>query len=1517
MGEVRRVAAVAGICMALTFGALADSVDLSGHVYEGEVREVIGPLAGVTVNLYVSNDAMILGERALSTTTDERGYYHLHLRNSEGAEFFHIVQTNLPGYTSVASHTVGGTCVSADWIRYDLGQLLTGLTADNNFYDRSDNRPPTACDDNAATATDTPVDIAVLANDTDPDGDALSIAAVSDPPHGTAVFSRQAVTYTPDSGYVGPDSFTYTISDGCGGTDTATVTVTVLAETPPEGEIHGTVFHDLDADGQIDPGESRLAGWTVFLDDDGDGVRDGFEMTEWTDAQGDFAFFDLDPGTYRVDQVVEDGWQQVWPLNDMGEPTACVVTVEPGQVAWVDFGNLQTGDTPDERDGLQFVSGPDVEHVSPREVAITWQTNVESTGVVSYGRDARLYPHEVADATSGVGHRAALTDLSPSTVYHYRVVCEDDAGGRLTSRDLLFETLSEPDDNPPSLTIEAPGWPAGVVVVSAQAEDDTGVDRVAFFLDDAQILIDYSPPYEAPLDTTQHDNGLHTIEARAYDLTGQETVISQGMDISNPLETRGPSVRIISHKTGDSVSGEIVVVADINDDKGLWKAEFYVDGKLLQQEVFGGLTPPTKRTVDFALDTRQVSQEIADDPHDIAVQAWDTANQDGADVVRLLISNIMPIPQYPWLKVIGHTVERTGNHFEISLVVENQGTQIAQNVVIQSGLTGFQAISGGSAGAEWTGRYNPSGRFGYCEIHSDAIPASAQRTFTYHAVPVLQNPSPPIPRIGHFIYLDYSDPGAYGQGYSRSDPWPVIQVTSPEGTQDVQQAHQAAVGVCDYLITTNPYRLYAVFNPGFYQGATQATADVDEVLSLMAELAFAKQGTLGYNDQYDIASLVQLVHVGGLWSSQLASGWASSGYLLIVGETEIVPAQQKQYSLDYPDGPYVWNYVSDYRYASTSGDEHRPELCTGRIIGNSAGLLGTALQASLSGKAFDRSDSLLVSGAPGAGYHAIDFKSWVDGAVAILAGQFVPPRIVQTTLDQPATATLLADMADQDVIFLAGHGNVQVWDNLTTTDVSGRANLFGTAGPFVFAHSCRTGRYVGAYCLAEAFLEAGATAYLGATDSAGWGAYSDLFFKVWNLGDSIGLGVRETKQSLGTELYDYIWSEAYHVFGDPKFGAVDIASTPGVGLPNVAMCSADVNESEPIDVQIGDYEATEVDGGVYLTLPDGLILSVPDMPLVPYVAIRRSYPRDTQIQQVLLTELASPVVTTGIDLALATGALPGGGVDAPMAGAEPTWWPDKLFDWEVHETPTEMVLALSVFPIRYNAQTHEVRFHRSFRFAVEATTSDIQITDMVADDIVAQLGDSVYVDFSLARDGAAADTVVQTVVLDSMASEVVAGLPLRCLHALEGRASYVCLWDTTDVPAGVHVLRAELRSLDGLLLDSSVRTVELGLCDCRVFGLAAMPQSASVGETITIDATIENSGTVPLSGASQLGIDDSTGLRIATFTDEIESLSPGETLPTRHLWTAPAVGRYTFTYYVLYEGKGTEPVSLPVEVNDE
>ena len=89
------------------------------------------------------------------------------------------------------------------------------------------NRPPVAVDDTAVTTVSTPVTINVLANDSDPDGDPLTVISVTQPTNGGVQISNNEVIYQPQRGFTGVDAFTYTISDGRGGTATANVTVTI------------------------------------------------------------------------------------------------------------------------------------------------------------------------------------------------------------------------------------------------------------------------------------------------------------------------------------------------------------------------------------------------------------------------------------------------------------------------------------------------------------------------------------------------------------------------------------------------------------------------------------------------------------------------------------------------------------------------------------------------------------------------------------------------------------------------------------------------------------------------------------------------------------------------------------------------------------------------------------------------------------------------------------------------------------------------------------------------------------------------------------------------------------------------------------------------------------------------------------------------------------------------------------------------------------------------------------------
>nr|HPQ33881.1 Ig-like domain-containing protein [Tenuifilaceae bacterium] len=90
-----------------------------------------------------------------------------------------------------------------------------------------ENYVPNAVDDNATTIVNTPVDIAVVANDTGFEDGFGDLAIHIAPQFGTATIKDRSVTYTPSPNFIGEETFVYVVSDADGDYDIATVTVTV------------------------------------------------------------------------------------------------------------------------------------------------------------------------------------------------------------------------------------------------------------------------------------------------------------------------------------------------------------------------------------------------------------------------------------------------------------------------------------------------------------------------------------------------------------------------------------------------------------------------------------------------------------------------------------------------------------------------------------------------------------------------------------------------------------------------------------------------------------------------------------------------------------------------------------------------------------------------------------------------------------------------------------------------------------------------------------------------------------------------------------------------------------------------------------------------------------------------------------------------------------------------------------------------------------------------------------------
>jgi RHS repeat-associated protein len=124
----------------------------------------------------------------------------------------------------------------------NFGRATVSAPVPVEVYPSAQNRPPVAQPDTLSVNANSVTNyLDVLANDSDPDGDPLTIVSVSNPGLGTAAIINggTALSYTPPSFVHGSDGFHYTISDGKGGMSTASVNVAIEATPIPQIIITG------------------------------------------------------------------------------------------------------------------------------------------------------------------------------------------------------------------------------------------------------------------------------------------------------------------------------------------------------------------------------------------------------------------------------------------------------------------------------------------------------------------------------------------------------------------------------------------------------------------------------------------------------------------------------------------------------------------------------------------------------------------------------------------------------------------------------------------------------------------------------------------------------------------------------------------------------------------------------------------------------------------------------------------------------------------------------------------------------------------------------------------------------------------------------------------------------------------------------------------------------------------------------------------------------------------------------
>ena len=136
-----------------------------------------------------------------------------------------IIQVTATGI----EQSTGETLVDQRTVMIAVGGAACGAAA--TFAEMVPNEPPVADEQSLVTEVGTPISITLTGSD--PDGDALAYALMATTTHGTLEGEAPEITYTPDAGFIGGDSFTFTVSDGLAESQPAIVSITVSAANEP------------------------------------------------------------------------------------------------------------------------------------------------------------------------------------------------------------------------------------------------------------------------------------------------------------------------------------------------------------------------------------------------------------------------------------------------------------------------------------------------------------------------------------------------------------------------------------------------------------------------------------------------------------------------------------------------------------------------------------------------------------------------------------------------------------------------------------------------------------------------------------------------------------------------------------------------------------------------------------------------------------------------------------------------------------------------------------------------------------------------------------------------------------------------------------------------------------------------------------------------------------------------------------------------------------------------------------
>ena len=614
-----------------------------------------------TVTVTVDNAAPVANDDAAGTNTDTSVNIDV-LSNDTDAngDILTITASESPtanGATTVINdngtpgdpsddtidYTPASGFAGGDTFTYTISDANSG-TGTANVTVTVANEPPIARDDTANTPLDTPVAVDVLANDSDLNGDTLTITSSNSPTvnGGTATInnndtpadpSDDTIIYTPASGFTGSDTFTYTIVDGNGGTATATVSVAVN-NTPPVANDDtastntdtvvniDVLVNDSDPNGDsltITASDNPTAnGGATAINNNGTPSEPADDTIDYTPATG---FAGSDTFTYTID----DG------NNSTDSATVTVTVANAAPVAVDDVAstnayipisiNVLSNDTDANGDTLSITA-------SDSPTANGGSTSVNNNGTpadptddtIDYAPPAGVggidtFTYSISDGNGGADFATVTVDVAANQVPTDIQLSNSSVSEGADNGSLVGSlTTSDPDagDNHTYTLIDNSG---GRFAIGGAAGNELLVADGSLL--DSQIA-------------GSHDVTVQTIDSagETLDKLFTITVIANGT----------PAISITSHFQGEDVSVTgFVISGDATDDVGIATVTASVDDPLLGRTV-------DRKPLDFAVASGNWSLVVFDGQISlgqtitVSITATDTLSKSVTSTIELQVT---------------------------------------------------------------------------------------------------------------------------------------------------------------------------------------------------------------------------------------------------------------------------------------------------------------------------------------------------------------------------------------------------------------------------------------------------------------------------------------------------------------------------------------------------------------------------------------------------------------------------------------------------------------------------------------------------------------------------------------------------------------------------------------------------------------------------------------------------------------------------------------------------------------